>query len=113
MEDAADQAPPGGGAAGERAAALAILLQRENLLQMQRSLPAQRAQLGERAYATWVAAEFPGLPDPLTLTAEEFLRLLCREQPALAELLTDPAGLAELTRLAYGLDDPLGPTSTK
>jgi hypothetical protein len=49
----------------------------------------------------------------LTLTVEEFLRLLCREQPALAELLTDPAGLAELTRLAYGLDDPLGLTSTK
>jgi hypothetical protein len=39
----------------------------------------------------------------LTLTAEEFLRLLCRDSPALADLLTDPAALAELERFAYGL----------
>ena len=50
-----------------------------------------------------MAAEFPGLPDPLTLTPEEILRQLCRDTPALADLLTDPAALAELEQLAYGL----------
>ena len=97
-----DQPDPAGTGATERAAALALLLQRQNVLQIQQSLPAQRARLGARAYAAWVAAEFPGLPDPATLTTEEFLQLLCRDTPALAALLTDPAALAELERLAYG-----------
>lgn len=97
-----DQPDRAGAGATARAAALAILLQRQNLLHIQQSLPAQRARLGALAYAAWVAAEFPGLPDPATLTAEEFLRWLCRDTPALAALLTDPAELAELERLAYG-----------
>jgi hypothetical protein len=103
MDNETDQPGSAGAAATARAAALAILMQRQNLLQIQQSLPAQRARLGASAYAAWIAAEFPGLPDPLTLTAEEFLRSLCRATPALADLLTDPAALAELERLAYGL----------
>lgn len=103
MGNETDQPDTAGAGAAERAAALAILLQRQNLLQIQQSLPAQRARLGARAYAAWVAAQFPGLPDPVTLTAEEFLRLLCRDTPALADLLTDPGALAELERRAYGL----------
>lgn len=103
MDNAADPLGAAGAGAAERAAALAILMQRQNLLQIQQSLPAVRARLGAQAYAAWVAAEFPGLPDPQTLTPEEFLRGLCRETPALADLLTDPAALAELERRAYGL----------
>jgi hypothetical protein len=103
MGNETDSPGTAGAGATERTAALAILLQRQNLLHIQQSLPAQRARLGARAYAAWVAAEFPGLPDPLTLTPEEFLQLLCRDTPMLADLLTDPAALAELARLAYGL----------
>jgi hypothetical protein len=103
MGNETDQPDPAGAGAAERAAALAILMQRQHLLQIQQNLPAVRGRLGAQAYVAWVAAEFPGLPDPATLTAEEFLRLLCRDTPALADLLTDPAALAELERLAYGL----------
>ncbi len=102
MGNETDPPDTAGTGATERAVALAILLQRQNLLQIQQSLPTQRVRLGARAYAAWVAAEFPGLPDLATLTVEEFLRLLCRDTPALAALLTDPAELAELERLAYG-----------
>src|SRR6478672_792503 len=101
MGNETDQPDTAGTGATERAAALAILLQRQNLLQIQQSLPALRARLGAQAYAAGVAAEFPGLSDPLTLGPEEFLRLLCRETPTLAALLTDPAELAELERLVY------------
>jgi len=46
MGNETDQPAAAGGDEAARVAALAILLQRQNLLQIQQSLPAQRARLG-------------------------------------------------------------------
>ena len=89
----------------KRASALAILLQRQNLLEVQRHLSAMKAQMGAAEYAAWLAEAYPGLPDPIGMSANEFLYALGRRgSPELAELLTDPAALAELERIANGPD---------
>ncbi len=45
------------------------------------------------------------MADPLGISATEFLHTLgSRASPELAELLSDPAALAELQRIAYGMD---------
>jgi hypothetical protein len=66
MGNETDQLDAAGADAAGRAATLAILLplQRQNLLQIPRRQPASRAWLRAQPYAAWVAAEFPGLPDP-------------------------------------------------
>src|SRR5207253_5658675 len=81
----------------KRASALGILLQRQNLLAVHQQLPAMKARMGAAEYRAWLAAAYPGLPDPLGMSANEFLYALgSRGSPELAELLTDPAALAEL-----------------
>jgi hypothetical protein len=89
----------------KRASALGILLQRENLLAVHQQLPAMKARMGAAEYRAWLAAAYPGLPDPLGMSANEFLYALgSRGSPELAELLTDPTALAELERIANGPD---------
>ena len=89
----------------KRASALAILLQRQNLLAVHRHLPAMKAQMGATEYAAWLAEAYPGLPDPIGMSANEFLYALGRRgSPELAELLTDPVALAELECIAEGAD---------
>ena len=113
MDTEAIPPEPTGAGTAERAAARAILLQRQNLRQIQQSVPTMRARLGAQGYAGGVAAEFPGLPDPLTLTPTEFLGGICRDTPALADLLTDPAALAELKRMADGPEGAESACGTK
>jgi hypothetical protein len=85
----------------KRASALGILLQRQNLLAVHQQLPAMKARMGAAEYRAWLAAAYPGLPDPIGMSAHEFLYALgSRGSPELAELLTDPVALAELERLA-------------
>jgi hypothetical protein len=89
----------------KRASALAILLQRQNLLAVHRHLPAMKEQMGAAAYAVWLAEAYPGLPDPIGMSPNEFLYALgSRGSRELAELLTDATALAELERIANSPD---------